>query len=246
MEKIYGKHSVRAVFLERPQAIKRMLLAGKESYHEEFIERAREVEIEPEFMAWRDFLRVGEFTQEDKHQGICVFATPRRIYNEKDLDLLRDARVVLALDQISNPKNLATVLRGAAFFRIDAVVLLRNRSAEMSPNVTRHAVGGAEFVKIFRVTNLSRSLAALKDIGFWVYGLDEHGPKTLAETDFAEKSVLVVGAEGEGLRAKTRKNCDELVCIPGGRPGMESLNARAVSITSRKSFCCRSIMKPGR
>ena len=93
------------------------------------------------------------------------------------------------------------------------------------PTSVRHAVGGVEFVKIFRVTNLSQSLDALKDFGFFVVGLDERGEKTLADTSFPERVVLVVGAEGDGLRAKTKKYCDALVRIPGGRRGVESLNA---------------------
>src|SRR5262249_1402486 len=126
--------------------------------------------------------------------------------------------------QVSNPQNLAAILRSAAFFAVDAVLLLKNRSAELSPSVIRIAVGGAEYVKHFRVTNLARSLDALKKLGFWVYGLDERGSRVLGEVEFDKKTVLVVGAEGEGLRLRTRKFCDELVRIPGGRPGVESLN----------------------
>jgi 23S rRNA (guanosine2251-2'-O)-methyltransferase len=62
-------------------------------------------------------------------------------------------------------------------------------------------------------------------VGFWIYGLDERGERTLAQTEFDAKTVLVVGAEGEGLRHRTREFCDELVRIPGGQPGLESLNA---------------------
>ena len=75
------------------------------------------------------------------------------------------------------------------------------------------------------MTNLARSLETLKQLGFWVYGLDERGPATLAQTEFDPRAVLVVGAEGEGLRQRTREFCDALVRIPGGRPGLESLNA---------------------
>jgi 23S rRNA (guanosine2251-2'-O)-methyltransferase len=228
MEKIFGKHSVRVAFFTRPQAIRRViLLAGKEPDLEEFIELSRRSKIEPEVVPLDRFLRIGNFTEEEKylkHQGICIFATPRTIYTEQDLDILRDARLILVLDQVSNPQNLAAILRNAAFFEVDAVVFLKNRSVDLSPTVVRIAVGGAEYVKIFKVINLARSLEKLKELGFWVYGLDERGDKTLAETDFDKKTVLVVGAEGEGLRLRTRKFCDVLVRIPGGRPGLESLN----------------------
>ena len=227
MEKIYGNHSVRAVFLRRSEAVRRViLLAGKKNYlNEEYIELARRVKIEPEILTWKNFLHATGLTKDEKHQGVCIFAEPRKIYSENDLIILRDSQAILALDQISNPQNLASVLRSAAFFGLDAIILLKNRSADITPIVTRIAVGGAEFVKIFKIINLARSLDTLKKYGFWVYGLDERGEKTLTETDFDEKTVFVVGAEGEGLRLRTSKFCDALVRIPGGRPGLESLNA---------------------
>jgi 23S rRNA (guanosine2251-2'-O)-methyltransferase len=228
MEKIYGKHSVRAVFLTRPQDVVRVVLvAGKENDLEEIIELTQRANIQPEIVPLEKFLRIANFTQEERHQknqGVCIFARPRQIYDEQDLDDLHDARLILVLDQITNPQNLAAILRNAAFFGVDAVLLLKNRSADISPTVVRVAVGGAEYVKIFKVINLARSLEKLKAVGFWVYGLDERGDRTLAETDFDAKTVFVLGAEGEGLRLRTKKFCDLLVRIPGGRPGLESLN----------------------
>ncbi len=225
MDRIYGKHSVRAVLLARPQAVKRLLLAGRESYHEDTIELARAAGIEPELLPWPEFRRLGGVTDEDKHQGVVALTRPRPLLTEADLNDLAGAAVVLALDQISDPQNLGTILRSAAFFGVDGVLVLKNRAAEVTPLVARIAVGGADLVPTYRVTNLARSLQTLKRHGFWVYGLDERGERTLAQTDFDPKTVLVVGAEGEGLRQRTRGECDALVRIPGGRPGLESLNA---------------------
>ena len=238
MEKIYGRHSVNAVFSIRPRAIRRIiLLAGrKSSLNEEYIELASRHKIQPEILPRDKFLRAANLAEDDKHQGICIFTEPRTIYGEKDLELLRNGRVVLALDQVSNPQNLGTMLRNAAFFGADAVILLRNRSTDITPTVTRVAVGAAEFVKLFKVINLARSLETLKKFGFWVYGLDERGQKTLAETDFDERTVFVVGAEGEGLRLRTKKFCDELVRIPGGRRGIESLNAGVATAVALAEF----------
>jgi 23S rRNA (guanosine2251-2'-O)-methyltransferase len=227
VDTVYGKHSVRAVLLARPQSVSRLLLGGKESYHADMIKLARRSGIEPELLAWPEFRRLGGVTDDDKHQGVVALVARRPLLTEGDLDRLAgaDPRVVLALDQISDPQNLGTILRCAAFFGVDAVLVLKNRSAEVTPLVARVAVGGAELVDTYRVTNLARSLEALKQLGFWVYGLDERGPGTLAQTEFDARAVLVVGAEGEGLRQRTRQFCDALVKIPGGRPGLESLNA---------------------
>jgi 23S rRNA (guanosine2251-2'-O)-methyltransferase len=225
VDKVYGKHSVRAVLLSRPGSVTRLLLAGKESYHQDLVKLARQANIEPEWLKWPEFRRAGGVSDDDKHQGVVVLTTPRRMLTEADLGELADARVVLALDQISDPQNLGAILRSAAFFGVDATLMMKNRAAEISPLVARVAVGGAELVKTFRITNLARSLQILQGMGFWVYGLDERGERTLAETEFDAKTVLVVGAEGEGLRQRTKTFCDALVRIPGGRTGLESLNA---------------------
>jgi len=225
VDKVFGKHSVRAVLLTRPQSVRRLVIAGKESYHRDLIELARTAGIQAELLPWPEFRRVGGVTDEDKHQGIVVLTERRPLLTEADLNGLADARVVLALDQISDPQNLGTILRSAAFFGVDAALILKNRAAEVSPLVARVAVGGAELVSIYRITNLARSLEILKGLGFWIYGLDERGERTLAQTEFDAKTVLVVGAEGEGLRQRTKHECDALVRIPGGQAGLESLNA---------------------
>jgi 23S rRNA (guanosine2251-2'-O)-methyltransferase len=224
-ELVYGKHSVRAVFLRRPGDVKRLILGGKPSYHDDAMAAARRAGVEAEFVDWPAFRRITGLTDDDKHQGVCVFAKPRRVFAEHELERLSEGHLVIALDQISDPQNLGAVLRAAAFFGADAVLLLKNRSAELTPKVARIAVGGAEFVDVYRVINLARSLDMLRGYGYWTYGLDERGERTLRETEFDRKSVLVVGAEGQGLRQRTRTKCDELVRIPGGREGVESLNA---------------------
>jgi 23S rRNA (guanosine2251-2'-O)-methyltransferase len=225
MDKVYGKHSVRAVLLRRPETVRRMIIAGKEAYHRDLVALARKAGVEAEMLAWPDFRRVGGVNDDDKHQGVVLLTDARRLLTEADLNALAEAHVVLALDQISDPQNLGTILRSAAFFGVDATLILKNRAAEVTPLVARVAVGGAELVDIYRITNLARSLEILKDLGFWIYGLDERGDRSIAQTEFDEKTVLVVGAEGEGLRQRTKQMCDALVSIPGGRPGLESLNA---------------------
>jgi 23S rRNA (guanosine2251-2'-O)-methyltransferase len=225
MDKVFGKHSVKAVLLARPQSVRRLLLGGKEDYHRDLIALARDAGITPEMLPWPEFRRAGGVNDDDKHQGIVALTDPRPLLTEADLGALADAHVILALDQISDPQNLGTILRSAAFFGVDAALVLKNRAAEVSPLVARVAVGGAELVPTYRITNLARSLEILKGMGFWVYGLDERGDASLAQTEFDPKSVLVVGAEGEGLRQRTRQFCDALVRIPGGQPGLESLNA---------------------
>ena len=139
MDKIFGKHSVRAVLLTRPQTVTRLVLGGKESYHQDLIALARAAGIEPELLAWPEFRRVGGVNDDDKHQGIVALTRPRALRTEAELNELADARVVLALDQISDPQNLGTILRSAAFFGVDGALLLKNRAAEITPLVAPSA-----------------------------------------------------------------------------------------------------------
>lgn len=203
------------------------MLPGKDVVIDEITELSVAAGITPIVLPMDEFLNLARFTSEERqfrHQGVFAVAEARTVWTEQDLDSLADARIVLALDQVSNPQNLAAILRNAAFFGADAVLLLKNRSADVTPSVVRVASGGAEYVRIFKVTNLARSLDTLKDLGFSVYGLDERGEQTIDEVDFGEKNVLVLGAEGEGLRQRTKKFSDVLVRIPAGREGVESVN----------------------
>jgi 23S rRNA (guanosine2251-2'-O)-methyltransferase len=236
LEKVFGKHSVEAVLLRRPAAIRRLVIAGRLSYYEAIVAECERRNVPIEEVPWPDFMRLGDFTDADKHQGILALVTPLAMLGDGDLDRLAQAKCVLALDQVSNPQNLAAILRSAAFFHADAVILMRHRSAELTPNVLRFAVGGAEFVDLYRVTNLAQTIDRLKDMSFRVFGLDERGERTLAQTQFAPQTVFVIGAEGEGLRQKTRERCDELVRIPGGRQGVESLNASVAATIALYEF----------
>ena len=244
LEVIYGRHSVRAVILTRPADVKRVVIyegrKNKAAPHThwtgEYLKLVQPAEVEPQIVPWREFLHLTGLRESDKHQGICVFAEPRQVHDENDLDDLSAGHLVVALDQISNPRNLGTILRTCGFFGVDAVLLLRNSAADITPEVLRIASGGAEFVKIFRVTNLKRSLKKLKDLGYWIYGLDERGSDATEDTDFDVRSVLVIGAEGGGLRHMTKKSCDFLVRIPGGRDGIESLNAAVAASIALGEF----------
>jgi 23S rRNA (guanosine2251-2'-O)-methyltransferase len=236
LEKVFGKHSVEAVLLRRPTAIRRLVIAGRLAYYEAIVAECEQRNVPIEEVTWPDFMRLGDFTEADKHQGILALVTPLPVLGDGDLDRLAQATCVLALDQLSNPQNLAAILRSAAFFHADAVILMKHRSAELTPNVLRFAVGGAEFVDIYRITNLSQTIDRLKDMNFRVFGLDERGARTLAQAQFAAQTAFVIGAEGEGLRQKTREHCDELVRIPGGMKAVESLNASVAATIALYEF----------
>ncbi|MEP4261616.1 MAG: RNA methyltransferase, partial [Rhizobiaceae bacterium] len=235
-EIIYGKHSVKAVFLKRPDDIEKLILAGKEEYHTELIDLAAQLGVETYLLAWPDFNAEGGFGDDDSHQGVMAVVKPRTIFLESELHQLADARCVLVLDQVSNPQNLATIIRSAAFFHADAVLYMKNRAATPTAEVVRLAVGGAEMIDMYQITNVAQSLEALKELGFSVLGMDERGKRTLAQHDLGGQVAFVIGAEGEGLRNKTRQYCSDLVRIPGGLEGVESLNAAVATTIALYEF----------
>ena len=248
LELVYGRHAVRAVILSRPKSIKRILIANGNrpgerltSVTNEYLELTQEVPVKPKILPWTPFLNETGLTKNDGHQGICLLTKPRKVFGDQDVASLETAKLVVALDQLSNPRNLGSIIRSAAFFGIDALISMKYRAAELTPEVAKIAAGGAEFVKFYRVTNLARSLETLKKVGFWIYGLEERGSSEISQTKFDGKTALVIGAEGQGLRKKTVSTCDALVRIPGTRVGVESLNAGiaasiAIADVSRREF----------
>lgn len=122
--------------------------------------------------------------------------------------------LLLVLDQVQDPNNLGACLRTADAAGVDAVVVPKDRSAPMSETVRSVASGAAETVPIARVTNLARTLRALKDLGVWIFGTSDRADMGLYQADLAGPIALVMGAEGKGLRRLTSETCDLLVRVP--------------------------------
>lgn len=160
-----------------------------------------------------------------------------------------DAALLLALDGVTDPHNLGAILRSAAAASVDAVVLPERRSAAVNDTVIRASAGTAGRVPVCRVVNLGRALDELKQSGAWIYGMatGEASRDYLTEP-FDRATVLVMGAEGEGLHQKIQERCDGLLHIP--MPGgVESLNVSAAAavalfrVVAQRKF---SLESPGR
>lgn len=171
--------------------------------------------------------------QGQRHQGVLgegsAFA-----YAEFDdlvarLQAKRDAALFLALDGVTDPHNLGAILRSAAAVAADGVLLPERRSAQVNETVIRASAGTAGRVPVCRVVNLGRALDDLKEAGAWIYGLAaDEGSRDYLDEPFDRATVLVLGAEGEGLHQKIRERCDGLLHIP--MPGgIESLNVSAAA-----------------
>jgi len=160
------------------------------------------------------------------HQGVAAEVLPLAPWSEDDLLGALDqvkSPLVLALDGVQDPHNLGACLRSADACGALAVVVPKDRAANLSPVVRKVAAGAAESVPLVTVTNLVRTLKLLKEADLWVTGADAEASKTAAEVDFTGGTVLVLGAEGAGLRQLTRQTCDHMVRLPQ-LGSVESLN----------------------
>jgi 23S rRNA (guanosine2251-2'-O)-methyltransferase len=160
------------------------------------------------------------------HQGVCAEASPYA-YTEAEQLLARPDPLILALDGIQDPQNLGAACRTAEAVGA-AVVLPQRRSAEVTAAVCKASAGAVEHLAVARVSNLADFLAHAKKAGCWCYGAEGAARVRYDEPDFAGGVVLVVGAEGRGLRPRVMAACDELISIPM-RGRTESLNVSAAA-----------------
>ena len=163
------------------------------------------------------------------HQGVALQIPPFR-YAHPD-DMLAEARqaylppLLVALDNITDPRNLGAVIRSVAAFGGHGVLIPERRSASVTAVAWRTSAGAAARVPVAKATNLTRTLKSWKESGVQVIGLDAGGDMTLDELDVAGDAVaIVVGSEGKGLSRLVRENCDRILSIPMAG-NMESLNA---------------------
>lgn len=162
-----------------------------------------------------------------RHQGVVARCRAVTVWQEDDLDPLLDglsvAPFLLVLDGVQDPHNLGACLRSADAAGVHAVIAPRDRAVGLTPVVRKVASGAAETVPFIQVTNLARTLRMLKDKGLWTVGADAEGDGDVFSADLRGPTVLVMGAEGQGMRRLTREHCDLLVRIPM-QGTVESLN----------------------
>lgn len=151
------------------------------------------------------------------HQGIIARVRQEKKPQENDLTALLesvDTIFLLVLDGVTDPHNLGACLRSADAAGVDAVIVPRDRSAQLNATVKKVACGASENVPLIRVTNLVRTLRLLQAMNVWVVGAAGEADHILYQSKMTGPMALVMGAEGEGMRRLTRKHCDELISIP--------------------------------
>ena len=152
------------------------------------------------------------------HQGI-IATMPARDY--ADLDAVIAAAkngerppLFVVCDGITDPSNLGAIIRSAETAGADAVIVQKRRSAGLTATVSKASAGALEHMQVARVPNITALLRDLKDEGFWIFGADGSGEKTIYEADFTVPTVIVVGSEGEGISRLVLEQCDWVLSIP--------------------------------
>lgn len=185
--------------------------------------------------SWLDGAPVALATAEDiarrcgspDHQGVCAEVSSF-VYADPAALLGATPGLVLALDQIQDPQNLGAICRTAECAGARGVVIPERRSAEVTAAVCKASAGAVEHLPVARVRNLADFLIEAKKAGMWCYGADAASRLAYNAVDYGGAVVLVLGAEGKGLRPRVAAVCDGLVAIPL-RGRIESLNVSATA-----------------
>ncbi|HDP88647.1 MAG TPA: 23S rRNA (guanosine(2251)-2'-O)-methyltransferase RlmB [Thioalkalivibrio sp.] len=223
--RVFGLHAVTAALRNDPENVTRLLVdRGRHDRRlKEVLELAREHGVRVEQVDARQLEREAG---SDRHQGVVArYQAPEALGEEALDDILatHPQPLLLVLDSVTDPHNLGACLRTADAAGVAAVIVPRDKAVGLTPTVRKVACGAAESVPFIQVTNLARTLDSLKQQGLWVIGAAGEGAAELYDVDFTGGCVLVMGAEGSGMRRLTREHCDHLVRIPM-RGQVESLN----------------------
>jgi len=215
-EIIYGIHAVKALLERDPQRfLEVFILKGREDRRLQPLIAELEatgIVIQVANRQWLDDKVEGAV-----HQGIIARVREGRQYQENDLPGLLErvaTPFLLVLDGVTDPHNLGACLRSADAAGVHAVIVPRDRSAQLNATAKKVACGAAENVPLIRVTNLARTLRLLQEMNVWVVGTAGEADHTLYQSKMTGPMALVMGAEGEGMRRLTREHCDELISIP--------------------------------
>jgi 23S rRNA (guanosine2251-2'-O)-methyltransferase len=180
--------------------------------------------LDPKIVADHD---VEELSGSRDHQGVCAETEPYRYADPGSL-LDADDALVVALDEVQDPRNLGAVIRVAECAGASGVVIGERRAAQVTPVVCKASAGAVEHVRVARARNLADYLAQAKKQDAWVYGASATDAVPYDQPDYRGRVVVVFGSEGRGLRPRVREACDQLIALPV-RGHVDSLNVSAAA-----------------
>ncbi|GGI87209.1 23S rRNA (guanosine(2251)-2'-O)-methyltransferase RlmB [Legionella impletisoli] len=214
---IYGIHAVMALLENPNRVIKQLYVAsGREDKKiSDVLNMAKSRKIPLETLSSQVMNQ--KFSGRN-HQGLVALTESLSEYSERDIpELLKRCShhpLILILDGVTDPHNLGACLRSADAAGVDFVMIPKDKSASITPVVSKVASGAAETMPVARVTNLVRGMEILKEHGVWIYGAAGEAKHSVYSLDFKGPTALIMGREGSGLRRLTREHCDGLFSLP--------------------------------
>jgi len=214
---IAGIHSVRTALKHGSEGVSEVLLERRrrDKRLAEVAELARNAGVPIRQVARDELDRAAEGAN---HQGVLAWVSTPAARGEHDLDKILDDTegppFLLILDGVQDPHNLGACLRTADAAGVHALIAPKDNAVGLTPVACKVASGAAETIPYVQVTNLARTIDALKERGIWLIGTAGEAQSGLFETDLTGPAALVMGSEGKGLRRLTRERCDLLVRLP--------------------------------
>ena len=226
LSKIYGLHSAQAALDYSANNIQKVWYDGQRKDHhlKQMVEALSNLGIR---VVKTERKVLERMTDGKNHQGIIIGIILPRTQGEEDLKQaiknLTDRPFFLVLDHVQDPHNLGACLRTADAAGVHGIIVTKDRAAGITPTVCKVASGAAETVPVYQVVNLARTLRWLKSQNLWIIGAASDTEQEIYQVDLNIPLVVVIGAEGKGLRRLTREQCDLLVKLPM-QGQVESLN----------------------
>lgn len=226
--RLYGVHAVEAALRNPERQIGRLLMT--ENAENRLSEALASRQAAPERVSPRDLDRMlGEDTV---HQGVLLETVELGEPSIAELAERAEDGPLIVLDHVTDPHNVGAILRSAAVFGAKGLLMTRRHSPPLDGALAKSASGALEYVPIALVQNLARAIDELKKEGCMTIGLDGAGTSLLEEDPLAGKLVLVLGAEGKGMRELTRTSCERLcrIATPGPIASLNVSNAAAIAL----------------
>ncbi len=214
---VFGLHAVRSVLTQHPERLIELFVSRERQAASvaEVIGQDEAIGIRPQWIPKQALDKRAEF---GNHQGVVATIKATPPLNENDFSSLIERAggqpLFLVLDNVTDPHNLGACMRTADAAGATAVVVPKDKSAQITPTVRKVACGAVDNIPLVVVTNLARALRTLQELNVWVIGTAGEAEKSLYQIDFKGPVALVMGAEGKGMRRLTRETCDELASIP--------------------------------
>ena len=222
---VYGIHPVIAALANPDRKIRRIV--ATQNALARLAEAGAKLPLAPEDTTPRDLDRL--LGPDAVHQGVAVEVAPLPTLG---LDALAGAKLIVVLDQITDPHNVGAILRSAVAFAADAIVTTGRHAAAESGTLAKAASGALDQIKWIEVQNLARALEEIGAMGFTRIGLDSNADREIETAIGGERIALVLGAEGKGLRRLTRDTCDVVarLAVPGAITSLNVSNAAALAL----------------